>query len=162
MTRIGVLSDTHISSPRQSLPPQLLEDFASVDLILHAGDWVDACVLRQLEALAEVIGVRGNMDHPSISSNLPEIQQLDRSGYKIGLIHGSGSSSGIERRIRGKFQPLPDLIIFGHTHQAVLKRDGDVLFFNPGSPTDQVFAAQRSYGLVELGAKIEARIVSLP
>ncbi|HEQ60870.1 MAG TPA: metallophosphoesterase, partial [Firmicutes bacterium] len=77
MTRIGVLSDTHITSPKESLPPQLLEEFASVDLILHAGDWVDQCVLEQLRPLARVIGVRGNMDNPGVKSIMPELQELE-------------------------------------------------------------------------------------
>ena len=161
MTRIGVLSDTHITSRRETLPPQLLEEFASVDLILHAGDWVDLCVLEQLSPLADVLGVRGNMDNHSVKSNMPESQELEISGYKIGLTHGWGSSTGIERRILDRFQPSPDLVIFGHTHQPTVRRDGNILYFNPGSPTDRVFAPQRSYGVIDVGEKIEARIVTL-
>lgn len=161
MTRIGVLSDTHITSPQESLPLQLLEDFASVDLILHAGDWVDRCVLDHLTSVAKVIGVRGNMDHPSIKSIMPEFKELEISGYKIGLIHGWGSPAGIEKRIRSKFRCTLDLIVFGHTHQPTVHEEAGVLFFNPGSPTDRAFCSQRSYGLIDLGEQIQARIIPL-
>lgn len=161
MTRIGVLSDTHITSPRESLPPQLLEEFASVDLILHAGDWVDPCVLEQLRPLAKVIGVRGNMDNPGIKCIMPELKELEIACYKIGLIHGWGSPAGIERRIRSRFQCPPDLIVFGHTHQPTIHEEEGVLYFNPGSPTDRAFCSQRSYGLIDLGEQIQARIIPL-
>ena len=43
--KIGVLSDTHISGFDQNLKKIIDEHFSDVDLIFHAGDLVDLCVL---------------------------------------------------------------------------------------------------------------------
>ena len=159
--RIGVLSDTHIASRSQRLPSQLLEDFASVDLILHAGDWVDLCLLNQLEPLAEVVGVQGNMDHPNVRLKWPEIQQLEIVGFKIGLAHGWGSPSGIVERIVRRFSEVPNLLIYGHTHIPTFEKRGDLHLFNPGSTTGGAYTSDRSYGIITLGTKIQAEIIPL-
>ena len=44
-----------------------------------------------------------------------------------------------------------DLIVFGHSHRPLRKRDGDVLLFNPGSPTDRRTEPRFSYGRLALG-----------
>jgi len=160
MTRLGVLSDSHIHSPTQSLPCRLLEDFQSVDLILHAGDWVDLCVLDQLRPLAEVVGVAGNMDGAEIRSTFPVTNDLCISGYRIGLTHGWGGPSGIEDRILRRFQEVPDLIVFGHTHRSLFRKDGNLYFFNPGCARDVTSPYASTYGIITLGETIEARIVS--
>ena len=55
--RIGVISDTH-----GHLDPQVLEEFAGVDHIIHAGDIMDAATLEALGRIAPVTAVAGNMD----------------------------------------------------------------------------------------------------
>ena len=55
--RIGVISDTH-----GYLDPQVLEEFAGVDHIIHAGDIMDGATLEALTAIAPVTAVAGNMD----------------------------------------------------------------------------------------------------
>jgi len=159
--RIGVLSDTHISSPRETLPVALLKAFESVDLILHAGDWIDLCVLDQLRPLAEVRGVFGNMDRPAVRCTLPETLELDLCGFRVGLIHGFGPPSGIETRIAQKFNRPPDLIVYGHTHRPVFHKKGKTHFFNPGSPGDSGFTPRRTFGLLSLGEEIRGEILSV-
>ena len=55
--RIGVISDTH-----GYLDPQVLEEFAGVDHIIHAGDIMDGATLEALGKIAPVTAVAGNMD----------------------------------------------------------------------------------------------------
>src|SRR4051812_15538521 len=55
--RIGVLSDTH-----GLLRPEVLAAFAGAKHILHAGDIGDVEVLRDLEKMADVTAVAGNID----------------------------------------------------------------------------------------------------
>ncbi|NTW68137.1 MAG: metallophosphoesterase family protein, partial [Nitrospirae bacterium] len=52
--KVGIISDTHVPGAASSLPPAVFEIFRSVDLILHAGDIVQASVLDELEAIAPV------------------------------------------------------------------------------------------------------------
>ncbi len=43
--RIGVVSDTHLSGFDENLKKNIDEHFSDVDLVFHAGDLVDLCVL---------------------------------------------------------------------------------------------------------------------
>ena len=52
--RLGIVSDTHISSPKQHLPKVMLDGLAGVDLIIHAGDIQRMFVLDQLREIADV------------------------------------------------------------------------------------------------------------
>jgi predicted phosphodiesterase len=57
IVRIGVIADTH-----GLFAPALVEHFAGVTAILHAGDIGDSDVIRQLQQIAPVIAVSGNVD----------------------------------------------------------------------------------------------------
>ena len=60
--RIGLLSDTHIPETEKKLPPELIEAFQGVDLILHAGDIYVPSVLDDLQRIAPVLDARGGAD----------------------------------------------------------------------------------------------------
>ncbi|MBU1888025.1 MAG: metallophosphoesterase family protein, partial [Candidatus Omnitrophica bacterium] len=56
----------------------------------------------------------------------------------------------------------PDIIIFGHSHVPMNEYIDGVLFFNPGSATDTVFAPYRSYGIIEIeNGEVKAEIHKL-
>jgi predicted phosphodiesterase len=40
-------------------------------------------------------------------------------------------------------------------------RKNGVLLFNPGSPTDKLFASERSYGVLEIAESIEGHIIRI-
>ena len=61
-TRIGVVADSHVGECLASLPPEVGERLAGVDLILHAGDITDVSVLRHLGDIAPVVAVQGDHD----------------------------------------------------------------------------------------------------
>lgn len=85
--KIGVISDTHITEGgRRVLPPRLWDDFAGVELILHAGDLVAPRVITELETIAPVLAVAGNNDAPA--PNLPLFRRLELGGLIVGLAHG--------------------------------------------------------------------------
>ncbi|MDD5669687.1 MAG: YfcE family phosphodiesterase, partial [Candidatus Omnitrophica bacterium] len=63
--KIGVISDTHVTSETKKLPPAVVDEFRGVDMIIHAGDLVDLSVLKLLKTLCpNVKAVSGNMDNP--------------------------------------------------------------------------------------------------
>ncbi|MHB8137626.1 MAG: metallophosphoesterase family protein [Smithellaceae bacterium] len=157
--KIGVLSDTHISGFDESLKKIVDENFSDVDLIFHAGDLVDLCVL-DLFGNREIRAVCGNMDNHRVREKLPEQLLMDINGFKIGLIHGWGSPQGIEKKLADRLGPI-DCIVFGHTHYPVMKKIGDTYFFNPGSAKDKRFAASRTIGILEVGTDITGRIITI-
>jgi putative phosphoesterase len=82
---IFVLSDTHVPERMKELPRKLVQRIERADLILHAGDFVAWDVFRQLDSLAEVHAVRGNMDDAKLRAFLPETKVVKVSGKKIGV-----------------------------------------------------------------------------
>lgn len=155
---LGVLSDTHlVETP---VPVSVVEAFRGVDMILHAGDILDMGVIEQLSGIAETLAVRGNMDHGEAARVLPEIEVVEVGGFRIGLAHGHGPPGGVPGVVRGLFEGV-DCVVFGHTHQPHIGYMGGVLMFNPGSPTDRVFASESTAGLIEVTDSLEPRILYL-
>lgn len=158
--KIGVISDTHIPRTADAVPEQIFEAFKDVDLILHAGDITSKNVLNDLKRLAPVKAVCGNMDDPDLRDQLPNKQVIKAGKFRIGLIHGFGPPFGMIDRIMKEFHAV-DIIVFGHSHTATNKKKNNILFFNPGSPTDRLFARSNSYGILEINGNIKGEIVKL-
>ncbi|MFA5275783.1 MAG: metallophosphoesterase family protein [Candidatus Omnitrophota bacterium] len=161
--RIGVLSDTHLTDKSQELPRKMLEDFKGVDLIIHAGDLIDCSVIDKLKKVCpNVIAVCGNMDPAEVRNKLPEKQIVSAGKFKIGVYHGNGVAANLVELLSGVFRnDAVDIIIFGHSHSGMNQEKNGIIFFNPGSPTDKVYARENSYGIIELNDKIELKLVKL-
>lgn len=160
-TRIGVLSDTHIPIAATNLPKEVYDGLAGVDMILHAGDVVELTVLDKLSEIAPVRAVRGNMDSAKTRSKLPDKDIINIGEISIGLIHGWGPPSGLIELVSREFKGV-DAIVFGHSHTPLIQERNGILFFNPGSSTDKVFAPFNSYGILEIENKvITPRIIRL-
>lgn len=143
--RIGVLADTHIPKRARAIPEQVLQAFAGVDLILHAGDLVVPEVLDTLRAVAPVEAVCGNND-PGL--DLPETRELLLGGYRFGLTHGHlGTGRSTVERALSRFAGV-DCVVFGHSHIAYCQWHGSVLAFNPGSATDRRRSPHCSFGIL--------------
>ena len=157
--KIGVVSDTH----GRAIPKQLIEDFKTVDLIIHAGDFTTAADLKIFTDLKEVKAVYGNMDEPKLRQKLPEKSILKVDDCTVGVFHGEGSPQKILEAVKAKFKnDKVDAIIFGHSHVPCNQEINGVLFFNPGSPNDTVRAPYCSYGFLEIhGTNIAGKIVKL-
>ncbi len=78
MVRIGILSDTH-----GHLNQRVVNFFAEVDEIWHAGDMGDAMVGRQLAVLKPLRAVYGNIDGQSIRQEHPRIQLFTVEKIKV-------------------------------------------------------------------------------
>lgn len=157
--KIGVVSDTHSGD----IPPQLINDFTKVDLIIHAGDFCTLEDVKVFEELTDVKAVRGNMDEKPVCKKFPVKQVITIDGLKIGLYHGEGSAATILETVMAHFEGKKlDAVIFGHSHCPFNQTIGGTLYFNPGSPNDYIRAPYCSYGLMEVSkGKIKARIVKV-
>lgn len=156
--KIVVISDTHIPSKSKKLPPKLVEELNVCDLIIHAGDFVEESVLKELERYAPVKAVVGNVDSEKLKQNLPAKLELNLGGFKIGVVHGHNLRGHIMDKL-GYVFPDADLIIFGHTHRPINKIINGQIFFNPGSPTDRRLQPFHSFGIIELNDKINSKII---
>ena len=149
--RIGLISDTHIPYDATALPPQVKEVFKGVDLILHAGDIYLSSVLDELEGIAPVLAARGDDDLPSLNGRVKEKHVLDFEGLSLWLIHVFPYFSShffiysasdlfdakLERALNEilEREDVPDILVFGDTHKALVRRVQGFLFINPGSAT---------------------------
>jgi len=120
--QFGIISDTH-----GYLPAEVLTVFRSVDMILHAGDIGSGTILTDLEKVAPVLAVRGNMDSGAWADRLPEKESIQAGDQLIHLIHD---------RCRLRMDTVTSAcvaVVNGHTHRPAVETQQGVLFVNPGS-----------------------------
>ena len=158
---IGVISDTH-----GYLDPQVLEEFAGVTHIIHAGDIMDAATLEALEALAPVTAVAGNMDDGKLSK-LP--REVAGKVGGIRFIVGHKRKRLLKRLANGKIDGVgkhdsPDLVVCGHDHLPAVEWIDGTLFLNPGSASAPHYEDDDpTIAIVEPGsAGLGVRFVRLP
>jgi putative phosphoesterase len=151
MQRIGVVSDTH-----GLLRPEAVARLAGCTHIVHAGDVGKASVLSALAAIAPVTAVRGNNDQGAWAEHLPFTSQLDVEGVKIYVLHDQADL---------KAHPAPadcSVVVFGHSHKPDVRRDGGLLFLNPGSAGPRRFKLPISMAELRVRAgTVEAMLVDL-
>ncbi|MFO7246007.1 MAG: metallophosphoesterase [Thermaerobacter sp.] len=162
--RILVISDSHIPQMAPDLPAAVYEAAEQADAILHAGDITDLWVCRALERFAPTHAVHGNVDGPETAAALPARQVLDLAGVRVGLTHGHlGDAATTPERAFNAFAGEPvQVVVFGHSHQALIEERGGVLLLNPGSVSDRRQALGRSFAwlYVEDG-RVRAELVRL-
>jgi uncharacterized protein len=151
--RIAVLADTHVDR-LEHLPKKIVDALSTADLIIHAGDFTDVQLLRELKRLGEVKAVHGNMDSRELKAELPVKEIVETKDKRIGITHGSGAPWGIEERIIKMFESnRVDIIVYGHSHRSQNKVIDDILFFNPGKATD-------SFGILTVNGAATGEILS--
>jgi putative phosphoesterase len=166
---VVVLADTHMRTtslegrrPGRPIPEAVWQALRGADIILHAGDLLDAGVLRLLRQYAPVHAVLGNNDL-SLAGVLPSTVLVDIAGVRIGIVHDSGGTTGRAARMRRRF-PDADVVVFGHSHAPVDEEGlGGQLLFNPGSPTQRRAQPVCSYGELRLarGLVLDHRVIPL-
>jgi uncharacterized protein len=156
LTLIGVISDTH-----GKLDERVLQIFAGVHRIIHAGDIGDEELIWQLEKVAPVIAVRGNNDPNTMC--FPNERMAVVQGRTFYVRHQFATvekMSAAQQRIID--QRMPEAVIFGHSHKAYIGQWRGTLLFNPGGAGPKRFNLPRTVGLLELHEDhIAPRIINL-
>jgi len=137
-TTLLIISDTHLPKRAKTLPAEVWRAVDEVDVVIHAGDWVDVATLDALEArAARLIAVWGNNDGPELRSRIPEVARATIEGIRFAVVHETGDAKGRELRAEADY-PETDVLVFGHSHipwDTVSPRG--LRLINPGSPTDR-------------------------
>jgi putative phosphoesterase len=162
VTRLAVISDTHIPVRAFDLPATAWRVIESSDGVLHGGDIMSAEFLGRLrERSRQLWAVRGNNDHDPPLRDLPDTAELDLDGVRLAMVHDSGTSHGRRQRLRSRF-PGARVVVFGHSHMPLLDDDGDLLLLNPGSPTDRRRMPSFTMAVVEVhDGRVDAQLVDL-
>jgi putative phosphoesterase len=149
--KIGIISDTHISKDVYKIEELLNRNFKDVDLIIHAGDFKSVKVIDLIKKHKNFIGVWGNNDGEAVRSQIKEKEIIKLNNYKIGIYHGHGEAKTTMERAYDVFkEDKVDIIIFGHSHQAIIKTINKTLILNPGSPTSKHKERWYSFIILEL------------
>jgi putative phosphoesterase len=150
--KIGVISDTH-----GLLRPEVAPALAGVDHILHLGDVGKISILCELEKIAPVIAIRGNVDHEGPCSKLPETDVVLFEGKYIYMLHDLNTIH--LDPAAAKFA----VVLYGHTHLPVFYKKKGVLYFNPGSCGPRRFQLPVTVGMLTIdeNGELEAEIVPL-
>ena len=146
--RLGVISDTH-----GRLHGRVFEVFEGVDHILHAGDIGDDAVLDDLETIAAVSAVSGNMDGmPTKRRPLKFVGEF--AGLRIGMTHGHLlDAADYNRSALQLFQSeKPQVIIHGHTHRAKNQTQEGVAILNPGAAWRPRSGRYPTVAIMEIGS----------
>ncbi|MDR2203145.1 MAG: metallophosphoesterase [Nitrososphaerota archaeon] len=132
---IGLVSDTHVPSRATVIPQKVFAYFENADYIIHAGDIVELSVIDELEQIAPVLAVHGNMDSLETKNSLPILNSLKILDKKIGVIHNPNILYGMDQMRELTKTNNFDVLVYGHTHNANIKWEDKILYINPGSPT---------------------------
>ncbi len=135
-----VISDTHGSYDRLK---KILDNENEYDYLIHAGDYLyhgprnripDGYYPEKLanffkENRSRLIGVRGNCDADvdlmmMNVNNLLTVKEIKINKLSVVIFHGHHEIS-----------MNADIFVRGHTHIAELKRENDMVYLNPGSPS---------------------------
>lgn len=138
---IGLVSDTH-----GLIRNSLFEALAGVSRILHAGDIGARDVLDALSAIAPVEAVYGNVD--PLDGRLPQHVHLDLGGLSIHVTHGHELGVPTPAKLLTRYNA--DVVIYGHTHRALIHRDGARLVVNPGAAGPRRFDVQPSVAILRI------------
>ena len=158
---IGLISDTHIPDRAKEIPQKVFDAFSEVDLILHAGDLTSLKVIEDLEKIAPVMAIQGNMDRVN-GINLPAAKVLEAEGLKIGIAHGEVYPRADTQQLVYLARELDvDILITGHSHQPKIEQTDGVLLLNPGSPIVPRLA-DRTVMILEINNKeVDVEIVKI-
>lgn len=148
---LAVVADTH-SMPHPAMTKHVRAQ--SPDAVLHAGDIGSLAVLDELEAIAPVFAVRGNIDVRA--ADLPDLLTLDVVGgdvslLRILLVHiavdGPRVRTDAARLARSRGASL---VVCGHSHVPLVATDGDLTVFNPGSAGPRRFRLPIVFGTIHV------------
>jgi putative phosphoesterase len=151
--RLVVVADTH-GNPHPGSAALITAE--RPDAIVHAGDIGDLSVLTELEKIAPVHAVRGNIDVRV--ERIPEALTLTvevpgRSPLRVLVVH----IGVIGPKLRGEVAALAknegaSLVVCGHSHVPFIGRDKGIAVFNPGSVGPRRFALPIVFGVMEVDA----------
>lgn len=136
---VGVISDTH-----GLLRPEAVELLRGSEHIIHAGDIGAPEIIPELEKIAPVTAIRGNVDTQSWARVFRETNVAELGGATIYVIHDRNALD-LNPKAAGF-----TAVISGHSHKPLQELKDGVLYFNPGSAGPRRFSLPISVGRLEI------------
>jgi putative phosphoesterase len=139
--RVGVISDTH-----GLLRPEVVPALQGVEHILHAGDVGDISILDRLRQIAPVTAIRGNIDSSGACAALPATEAVVLADCLVYMVHALADldlhpgAAGV------------GVVVYGHSHKAVVETRNGVLYLNPGSAGPRRFHLPVTLAVMNISA----------
>lgn len=158
--KIGVISDTHDNLPAIG---RAVDVFIArkVEHVIHAGDYCSPFTFRVLGKLScGFTGVFGNNDGEKLLLKKMSLGRIYRQphifelgGRKIVVMHEHHVAESLAAS--GHY----DAVVFGHTHEPVVRTVGTCLLLNPGEASGWL-SGNCTVAIADLGA-LTAEIVAI-
>ena len=129
--KIGLLSDTH-----GFFDSKLMNFFADVDELWHAGDIGNIETADKIAAFKPLRAVHGNIDGANVRIVYPRTQLFTCEGMKVFMIHIGGYPGRYEAGVLAEIKEAkPQLFVSGHSHilKVIYDKKNDWLHINPGA-----------------------------
>ena len=144
--RILVVSDTHgdFYSLKRALDAQ-----PTAEVIIHCGDGSEQYqYIKDVYLQKQVIGVRGNCDW---TSKLPTEETVTVGGKTLFITHGHlyQAKFTFMNMVYAAREQKADILLFGHTHQAMTDYNDGLYIMNPGSCSGYY----ATYGVIDITPK---------
>lgn len=133
--KIGLMADSHENMPMIARAVALFNR-ERAGLVLHAGDIISPITAKEFGKLGmRMVAVFGNNDGEKLFlkerfAPFAELHagawELEAAGRRFLLMHAPDALAALESS--GAY----DAIVYGHTHEAVVRRTGRTLVVNPG------------------------------
>ncbi|MDI6745388.1 MAG: metallophosphoesterase [Thermodesulfovibrionales bacterium] len=157
---IGILADTHDNQP---MTKKAVEFFnaRNVGYVIHAGDFTSPFTLKLFKELkCKYVGIFGNNDGDKLllqdraEGNIKnQPHTLTLNGKRIVVVHEHHIVNALADS--GHY----DIVIYGHTHEPVVKKVKDTLLINPGEVCGWLYGKSTA-ALLDLNT-MQAEIIEL-
>lgn len=126
---IAVASDTHRSNFYIN---KVKDAIKNAEVLIHLGDNTNDCDALNKEFKGMVYGVSGNCDYFTKYPLEEIVEVLDK---KILITHGHvyEVKFGLGALIKRAKELQVDMVLFGHTHEAIIIEEDNIIIMNPGS-----------------------------
>lgn len=128
--RILVLSDSHGDTYNIT---KAVKAQPEAEIIVHCGDGDEQVqFLKETYRDKMIVAVKGNCD---LGSMLPVTETFSACGKKFFVTHGHmyNAKMGLYQLVCAAREQQADVLLFGHTHNALSTYDDGLTILNPGS-----------------------------
>src|ERR1700761_481304 len=149
---VGLISDTH-----GLLRPEAVDVLRGSDFILHAGDIGKPEIVTELQRLAPVTVVRGNIDKEIWAESIPATEVLEVAGSILLYMLHNLEELDLDPAAAGFHA-----VIYGHSHKPGFRWKDGVLYVNPGSAGPRRFTLPISAGRLVIDAgRLSVELIDL-
>jgi uncharacterized protein len=144
--RIFVCSDTH-GNYLETL--QAVSLARPIDFIIHLGDEIDDATMLEQVSEVPTIKIAGNCDR-CWDERRERCEEI--GGHRVFLTHGDiyNVKSGLSELLAKASAIKARIVLFGHTHEAIVREIDGMLVLNPGTMHRR--SADKSIAILTIGA----------